>query len=318
MLEKICRLKPGQNLLIIADNYARSISAARIIADVANSMGIQAVFTVMEQRAHRGQEPPPSISVAMKVVDVVLEVGEKSNVGHTNSRKEATEAGARYYVLNPEFCEDHSRNPISVEDLNTIKKRTEKLAEITTRANIARVTTPYGTDITMSLKGRQAIPVHPLNDMGFAIIPDYAEAAISPVEGTTEGVVVVDASVRGWGYVLREPIRFEVKEGRIRVETVSSGIAEDAEKFKSLILFDENATNCAAELGQGTSHIVPKTLRGDFLSDCGIAGTVHIAVGRNNDIGGETWSQIHYDVLMTRPTVKLDDTYVIENGELKI
>jgi len=54
-----------------------------------------------------------------------------------------------------------------------------------TQASVARVTTPFGTDITMSLKGRQAVPVHPLIH---AALPNYAEVAICPVEGTTEGL----------------------------------------------------------------------------------------------------------------------------------
>ncbi len=318
MLGKVIRIKPGQSLLVVTDTYARSKSIAQTVTDLANSMGIQTVMAMMEPRIYSGQEPPPSVSAAMKVVDVVFEVGEKSNIAHTNARKEATAAGAKYFVLHTDVSEDYLRNPISFENLNIIKRTTEKLAEMVTRAKIARVTTHYGTDITMSLKGRQAVPIHPLTEAGIAAIPDYAEVAISPVEGTTEGVVAVDASVRGWGYILREPIRFKVKKGRAQVETVSSDITEDAERFKKLLLFDENASNCAAELGLGTSHTVPKTLRGDFVYDFALAGNVHIAVGRNNDIGGETFSKIHYDVLMTRATVKLDDLCVIENGELKI
>ncbi len=254
----------------------------------------------------------------MKVVDVVLEVSEKSSVVHTTARNEATEVGVRYYLLYPESSEGYLRKPISLEALNTLKEQTDKVAEIMTRANTARVTTPYGTDITMSLEGRQAIPMSPLTEAPVAALPNYGEAAIAPVEGTSQGVVVADISVRGWGYVLREPIRFKVKEGRAQMETVSSGFADAAERFKKLILLDDNANNCAAELGLGTSRMGPKVFRGDSFYDYAMAGTVHIAVGRNNDIGGQTWSQIHYDVLMSRPTVQFDDVCVIQNGELKI
>ncbi len=168
----------------------------------------------------------------------------------------------------------------------------------------------------MSLEGRRALPLNPLS--GGAVVPDYGEAAISPVEGTTEGVVVADASVRGWGYVLRKPIRFEVKKGKVQVETVWSEIAEQAERFKKTLLMDQNASNCAAELGIGTSHLVSKVLRGTRHSDYAMLGTFHIACGRNNDIGGATLSTVHQDVLMTDGTVKLDNVAVLENGELKI
>ncbi len=316
-LEKIIRVKPGQNLLIIAHDYARSMSLARDLRDLANSMGIEAVSATMERRTRTAQEPPPTIAAAMKAADVILDVSDRFDLCHTNARMEATEAGRRYGCMSTETYEEFLRNPISLEGLDITGERTDKLAEMLTRANVAKVTTAYGTDVTMSIKGRQGIPLHPLTNTGIPIFPDYGEAAIAPVEGTTEGIIVVDASVQGWGYLLREPIRFEVKKGRAQVETILSDIAEDAERFKKMLSFDQNANNCAAELGLQISYTLPKNLRGGFL-DYGIGGNIHIACGRNNDIGGEIWSQIHQDCLMTRPTVKIDDICVIENGEVKV
>lgn len=88
-------------------------------------------------------------------------------------------------------------------------------------------------------------------------------------------------------------------------------------RLKRLLAMDENAPNCAAELGISTSHTIPKDLRGGVW-DYGIAGNIHIAAGRNNDIGGQTFSQVHIDLLLTKTTVRLDDLCVLENGELKI
>ena len=316
-LEKIVRVKPGQNLLVIAQDYARSMSLARKFMDLANSMGIEAVLATMQPHTRQAQEPPRTIAAAMKEADVIVEVTDWYDIAHTDARKEATELGRKFCIMLAEVYEDRLKNPISMEGLNKVKERTDNLVEIATRANVARVTTPYGTDVTMSLKGRQGIPLHPLTDSGLPVIRYYAEVAIAPVEGTTEGVIVVDAGVQGWEYLLRKPIRFEVKKGRIQLETVSSDDAEDEERFKRMISFDQDANNCAAELGLQTSHILPKILLGGML-DYGSEGKIHIAYGRNNDIGGETWSQIHQDCLMTQPTVKLDDICVIENGELKI
>ena len=102
------------------------------------------------------------------------------------------------------------------------------------------------------------------------------------------------------------------------VDTVWSEIAKQAERFKRTLLMDQDASNCAAELGFGTIHIVSEMLRGTFYSDYAMPGTFHIACGRNNDFGGATLSTVHQDVLMTDGTVKLDDIVILENGELKI
>jgi leucyl aminopeptidase (aminopeptidase T) len=318
ILKEVVRMKPGQKLLVITDTYARSRAFGTVIAEVANSMGVESVLTMMQPITLVGQEPPPAIAAAMKEVDVVLEFAERHTIVHSNARKEATAVGVRHYIMNTEASEDRLRTPIKPEDLKKIQTQTDKLAGMVTKAKAASVKSSWGTDITMSLEGRGALSIHPLSALGFGGMQDYAEAAIAPVEGTTEGLVIVDASVRGWGYILRSPISFEIKKGRVQVETVSSDVAEEAERFKKIVLHDENASNCAAELGLGTSHTVPRILCGDSMCDYARSGNVHIAVGRNNDIGGETFSQIHIDVLMTRATVKLDDVCVVENGELVI
>jgi leucyl aminopeptidase (aminopeptidase T) len=127
---------------------------------------------------------------------------------------------------------------------------------------------------------------------------------------------VIDSSVQGWGYTLKKPIRAEVKKGRVQVETVTSEVMEEAERLKRTLLLDENANNFA-ELGLGISHLTPKALTG-AVRDYGVEGTTHIACGRNIDVGGQTWSTVHQDMLMTEATVRLDDRCVIENGELRI
>ncbi len=318
ILEKICRVKSGTNLLVIADDYVRAMSLAYDFVDLANTMGADAVLAVFKSRTYLAEEPPPTVAAAMKVADVVLEVTETSEIGHSTARKEATEAGLRRCVLmRPEYGEDLLQEPITLEGLNIIEKRTAKVAEIETKGKRVRVTTPHGTDLTFSIEGRAAIPLSPLGDSPLAVAPCYAESAIAVVEGTTEGVVVVDSFVQGWKYMLKRPIRFEVKKGRAQVETVSSDISEEAERFKKLISMDKLANTCAAELGIGTSHMIPGPLTGSVI-DKGRLGHVHIACGRNYDLGGTSDSVIHQDSDMTQATLIIDDVVVMENGVLKI
>jgi len=312
--KKIVRIKRGQNLLIITDNYARPKFIGELAMELSNELGVHPIMVVMEPRAHAGDEPPKFIANAMKEVDVIFEAVEKYSISHTNARKEANEAGVKFLFTFTEISEDHFGREISFEDLKVIRKRTNTLAKMLTEASTATLTTPHGTNLTMGIKGRRGIALHPLTERISWLFPDYGEATISPKEGSTEGVVVVDGSVQGWGYLLKEPIRFNVKRGRI--EKVM-GRTEEVRKFKKIISMDENANNCAAEFGIGTSHTVPKNLHGG-LWDYGSMGTVHIAVGRNNDIGGETWSKIHNDLLMTQPFLKLDGVRVLENGRIMV
>ena len=318
ILGKMARIKPGTNLLVVADDYVRPMSLAHDIADVANTMGAEAVLTVFKSRTHLGEEPPPIVAMAMKGANVIVEVAETSEIGHTTARKEATEAGLQRIVfMSADDAEDRLQKPLSLEDLNIMKERTEKLAEFETKAKEVRVTTPHGTNLTFSIEGRAAFPLHPLSDAPLFVVPFYAESAIAPVEGTTEGVMVADFFIQGWKYLLQKPIRFEVKKGRVQVDTISSDIPEQAERFKKIVTLDETASNCAAELGIGTSHLIPGHPTG-YMVDKGRLGHVHIACGRNDDIGGKTRCTTHQDSDMTQATIVMDGVTIMENGVLKI
>jgi len=277
-----------------------------LVMDVANSIGAEAIMAVMEPREISGQEPPHAIAVTMTSVNAVIHITNGQGIGHTNARKEATDAGVRFYSM-IEVPEDYFKREITSADIEQIKEHTQRLAEKLTKAHHVRVSTPAGTDITMSLEGRPGLALQPMWEV-LGGLPDYAEAAIAPVEGTAEGTMVFDIGFIGWAYLFREPIRCVVKSGRV-VE-ISKG--EDADRLRKIAATDENAPNIA-ELGIGTSHTIPRIYRAT-RRDGGIIGTAHIAIGRNNDMGGQTWSRIHADGLMDRPTIELDGKIVVNNG----
>jgi len=315
-IEKIFRVKTGQELLVIADDYVRPMALARDVVDLAKSMGIEAVLAVMKTRLHHMVEPPRTVAAAMKVAGVIVQVSEYSEIIHSNARIEAAKAGARFVFMLGDNGEDYLRQPFSLEDLNKIKERTDKVMGILAKGKRARVSTPYGTDLTMSIEGRPGRNLHPLSDYPVICAPDFAEASVAPVEGTTEGVVVINSSFEGWNYLLPKPVRYEVKKGRAQVDTVASDIPEQAERFREIVTLDEMASNCAAELGIGTNHLVKKLLGNVW--DTSTVGMIHVAVGRNIDMGGTCVSIAHQDGLMTEATVKVDDILVVENGELKV
>jgi len=311
ILEACLSIKRNEKVLVIAYNEGRSMWVGYILMDVVNSMGGEATLTIMAQREIAGHEPPPSVAAAMKNVDTVIQVCDKASIAHTNARKEASAAGVRYAHFF-EIPADDLKPGVSTADILLTKERTDRLSAAMTKANVARLTTPSGTDLTMNLADREGITISPLGPDLFTL-PYYAETAIAPVEGSAEGVVVVDLAMRGWSYLLREPLRYSVKAGKV-VEVFGS--SEDAERFRKICDADEHAANLG-ELGIGTSHIIPKAMMGNNR-DFGRMGTAHIGIGRNNDIGGETWSRIHLDGLMSRATLELDNKCVLREGTFLI
>ncbi|MFB6087826.1 MAG: aminopeptidase, partial [Haloarculaceae archaeon] len=60
-----------------------------------------------------------------------------------------------------------------------------------------------------------------------------------------------------------------------------------------------------AELGIGT-NVAVEDLVGSVLLDEKAAGTVHIAIGDDHGIGGDTHAPVHLDGIITDPTVSAD------------
>jgi leucyl aminopeptidase (aminopeptidase T) len=314
IIKDIMKLKKNETLLLLTDTHTIPMTIGQTMMDLAVSRGFHAVMTVMPPRTPDNFEPPEAVASAMLQSDVIYEIVGKTLCAHSTARTKASEAGIKYYYTVTEFSDACIKRNLTPKDLEIIQTRSDAVAKRLTQARVARLTTPFGTDISMNLENREGLSLHPLTDPAISGLPDYAESCICPVEGSSEGTVVVDASVQEWGYTLREPLRLTVNKGRLQsVE----GDQEDVEKFEALTATDENAKNCVAELGIGTSHTLSDHLVGSVY-EYALLGTVHIALGRNDSIGGKTFSRIHKDVLMTKPTLELDGDRIMENGLLRI
>src|SRR3989337_4436315 len=99
-------------------------------------------------------------------------------------------------------------------DYDRIDRATREVTRLMSEARRAHVRTAIGTDMSMSLQGREAIALtgRVVGPGTFAAMPD-GEAAIAPVEGTAEGTVFVEHTMDNLG-LLDAPIRLEGRHGR--------------------------------------------------------------------------------------------------------
>ncbi|MDH5792462.1 MAG: leucyl aminopeptidase, partial [Candidatus Bathyarchaeota archaeon] len=138
------------------------------------------------------------------------------------------------------------------------------------------------------------------------------EANVSPVEGSSEGAIVVDASIPYIGIgLLREPVRMTVESGFIT--DIRGGQQADALR-RDLEEKDDPNVYSIAELGVGLN---PRSrMTGVMLDDEGVLGSAHIGIGTSITLGGVVKAAVHYDLVLWRPTIELDGEAVIEKGEL--
>ncbi len=307
-------IRKGERVLLLSDTYAASMRLAHYLFEIALSMEADAVMMVMPPFQVSGQEPPDLVAAAMKGSQAVVYVTQGFGPGHSQARVEANRAGARVAHL-VDITEEHLLNiNLTLEDLHAIETRTLKLADMLTSAKTAHVRSSMGTELYLSLDGRTAVALHPLSRKGLYGVPDYAEAAIAPVEGSSEGLVVVDGSIPGWQRPLSKPLKWKVERG---IVTDIQGEAEAVQRLTKTLDTDPNGRN-VAELGIGTSHLVSREISGK-RPDAVIIGTAHIGLGKNSSIGGKTDSRVHLDGVFTGITrLELDGVAVIENSKLMV
>src|SRR4030095_9892782 len=187
----------------------------------------------------------------------------------------------------------------------------ERLAEILTQGRTARVTTPAGTDITMSIEGREAIAdTGLLTERGaFGNLP-AGEAFLAPVEGTAEGTIVVDGSVGDSGAII-DPITLVVSAGYVHQ---IRGDASPPAQLEKLRHPQGREAYSIAERGIGTNDRA--RIVGNVLEDEKVLGTVHIAMGNNAFMGGRVNVPSHHDAVLRRPDLLIDGTAIMRAGEI--
>ncbi|MBW1768994.1 MAG: aminopeptidase [Deltaproteobacteria bacterium] len=198
-------------------------------------------------------------------------------------------------------------------DFKEVREITARVAKVLNETSEIKVTSPAGTDVTLSVAGRRFFTLDGYfqDEMGFAALPG-GECPASPLEGTTNGSIVIDYSMDSIGR-LSQPLVFTVKAGRVISVT---GLPEESDTIERLFEKDENARNIA-EFAIGTN---PRArLIGNLAEDKKLLGTVHFAIGDNRSLGGVVEANIHLDGLMLGPTVVADNYKVlVKNGNLMI
>jgi leucyl aminopeptidase (aminopeptidase T) len=296
----------GEDVLVIC-NPATAELGGRMRAE-AQAAGADAVLAVIAERASHAAEPPGPVAAAMAAADVVLAPTVQS-LSHTAARSAATEAGTRIATLPGVTAEMLAR--VMSADMEGLRRKGHAVAAALDLGSEARISCPNGSDLRLGLEGRSAIPdAGELTGPGaFGNLP-CGEGFIAPVEGTVEGTLVIDGSIAAVGLV-GEPVTLTVADGHLAQASGEAG----KKLLELLAAHGPDGTN-VAELGIGTNE--KAILTGEVLEDEKILGTAHVAFGASAAIGGTIQVPVHLDCVITKPTVEVDGTPVVREGELVV
>lgn len=295
-----------ESVLVLTDAPCAAIGKA--LFEVAADLCREVFFLEMTPRKINGEEPPAEIAELMKMVDVVIAPLSKS-ITHTDARRNACKANTRVGTM-PGITEDIMVRTMRA-DYNRISELTLRISEILTGGKLAHLTTPLGTDLEIPINGIKAISSTGIvREPGmFGNLPS-GESYLMPEEGKARGVYYVDGSLAGVGLIKEQPIKITVENGvAVRIEG-----GKEAKQFAKMVEQVGDKARNLAELGVGTNYMAQ--INGTVLEDEKALGTVHLALGNNVSMGGTVNVGFHVDGIITKPTLKIDDFVVLENGKM--
>lgn len=302
-------VKEKEKVLVVTDT--NNIKIAEIITSVAFERGAEVALCIMTVRKSNGENPPEMICHAMMKAEVIFAPTTYS-ITWAEATRNAAAQGARVVSM-PDYHEDILIAGGLEADFPAQEKIVEKMSELFSQAQQARLTTPAGTDISMELGNRTGNTEKGFcSKPGEVCGPPNIESNIAPIEGTANGKIVCDASIIHPDIrKLDQSVSFIVKDGFV-VDIEGRG---KAKRMKEVLAEAKDHTVYnIAELGIGFN---PKAkIIGLMTEDEGCLGTAHIGLGDNHTRQGKVTSPLHLDLVLKDPTLFLDNKLVIEDSKL--
>jgi leucyl aminopeptidase (aminopeptidase T) len=310
LVERYLAVQPGEGFLVVTDDATdEEIGAALFQAGV--NARAQVAHARIARRQTSGEEPPPAVAAAMAAADVCACIAGRS-IYHTNATGAAKAAGTRG-VFNGPATLDAWCNGAMTADFLEIRETAERVADRLRGADEVHVTSPAGTDVRMSIAGREpkgwltAICRKP----GEVSALPGGEVSLPPLEGTTRGVIVVERVMTDIGG-LAEPVRWTVEDGHV----VAIDGGPEAERLRRLIDGVADATNIA-ELGIGLNPVA--RISDDITESKKRLGTAHMAIGDNaGGYGGVVECPLHLDGMIMEASIAVDGKPLVDRGKLTL
>ena len=224
-----------------------------------------------------------------------------------------TRERARTYGFEYEHWHRMFTDSINV-DHTKITSTGKRLADKIRNGKEARLTSYNGTDLRFKLKGR---PVHVRDgildeqDLSTGTQFETLPAGVletAPDEESAKGVIRFDQPTALAGKML-SGLKFQFSKGRLS----SYDAAMNLESFRGLY---ENAVGDKDLLGGLAIGLNPRAEHIGIFTDRIVQGTVSIAIGGNNGIGGDNKTIYGYEGQLNKGTLEVDGVKLIEDGKI--
>lgn len=303
--------KEGEKVLIIADTRTEPV-IWEVFAATARSMGAQPVVALMTASPRDYADPPTPIIKAAEDSDILHYVTSRGLV-HSRFGRKMSQARKRR-IISEGIVPRMLLEGAALANLEDIVANVKKITPLWDKGESVRITTAKGTDLTVGIRGHYSFATAgaELFKAPTAQFPG-GEAPCTPEEDTGDGVLVIDKAIHYPEGPLAHPIRLTLNKGRI----VDIDGEYEAEEFRGWLESWGDANGwILAELSVGTNPLAK--FWGSMRQDRFVLGSFHVGFGMNADVGGKIESNIHYDAIMSSPTVTVDGQVIVEKGRITL
>jgi leucyl aminopeptidase (aminopeptidase T) len=289
----------GDHLLVVTDE--RRISIGNAFYEAGEQLDLEGRLFVLEDNERPLLELPHDLRRALEGADVMVSVF----VGYpeeTPFRVELLKTAARAGLRTghgPGISDDMMTEGAMRVDFQELAGIGDRLVEGLAGAVGAHLTSPAGTDLRFSTKGRVFESDVRIVPGTFGNLPN-GEVRVAPLETEVNGTLVCDSTIGDLGGVT-SPVTIEVVAGRIT--SIRGGDPGLVERIEELTSIDDEAS-LVGELGVGINPAARVT--GNMLEDEKAVGTVHVAFGNNLEMGGRNGSRTHRDFHILGPTLSIE------------
>lgn len=314
-METALDLRPEDHVLVVGDEICGACPGA--FASAAREYGCQVTTYDLPPTGRPLAEIPRDLVALIPGPTVVINA-IPGHTAETPFRIEWLNLIERQGTIRmghaPGISEDMMTGGSLDVDYRHMQLREQLMLDLLQGAETLRLRTQLGTDLSVNVRGRPFISDLKARPDCCVNLP-CGEIYCAPVEGSADGVIVVDGPIGDDG-VPPMPVRIEVREGKA-VDVVCEDLVWQERINRHFQHDDGAATVC--EVGMGLNP--GARLVGRMLEDEKALRTAHVAFGDNQGFpGGLNRSGRHVDCLVHLPTVEVErggvSVPVLQHGDL--
>ena len=242
------------------------------------------------------------------ITDIILSHSDKRWIGIAYP----TPAQAALYTMDFSVYHDMVWKAIDI-DYHVLAERIETVASYLRGASDIHIQNKKGTDITLNIEKR---PI--LKEDGIITREDLyhgekicnlptGEVYVAPNESKSEGKVVFDFTFRHGKCCGVLPVN--VSSGTV----TPVGNTAESRYCRDILSHSTGDGSVIGELGFGLNPCIIHMV-GHQLTDEKFPGSIHLALGENRHYGGQNQSDIHWDLIISSPTVSVDGSMLLDQG----